>query len=155
MGPLGPVSHRPLRHEGQLQDRHLRVPVSGRVGVGDGCHVNLVARNVGICLSSDSPPTKGPSEDKERSGQRYSWWPPDQWPKREWSLDLLELSVEPPRSLPQFPKLLKQPRSNVFHQNPQVLSLHVWKLSQIALLQTTSLKESQNVLPEANFGSLL
>ena len=34
------------------------------------------------------------------------------------------------------------------HQNPQV---HVWKLSQHVLLQPASLKEWQNVLPEAKF----
>ena len=64
MGLLGPASHRPLRHEGQPQDRHVHVPVSGRDGMGDRCHVNLVAANVGICLPSDSSLAKGPSEDK-------------------------------------------------------------------------------------------
>ena len=77
------------------------------------------------------------------------------WPKREWSLDLLELSVEPPRSLPTLPKLLRQPSSGIFHSNPQLLRLHVWRLSQKALLQPASLRAWQTALPEANFASLL
>ena len=35
------------------------------------------------------------------------------WPKRVWSLDLLELSMAPPRVLPLLEKLLLQPRSNI------------------------------------------
>ena len=64
MGPLGPASHRPLHHEGQPQDQHIHVPISGQDGMGDECHVNLVARNVGVCLPSDSSHTEGPLEDK-------------------------------------------------------------------------------------------
>ena len=112
---------------GQPQDRHVHV--SGRDGVDDRRHVNLVAGNVGVC--------SGPLLAKE--GVFF--------------LDL-ELSIEHPRSLPLLPRLLKQSRSKLFHQNPQVLRFHIWKLSQRALLEQASLKEWRNVLPEANFGSL-
>ena len=76
------------------------------------------------------------------------------WPKREWSLDLLELSVEPPRALPLLPKLLKQPKVSVFHPKPQALCLHAWRLSQRALSLPDSRKQWRSVLPEANFASL-
>jgi len=50
------------------------------------------------------------------------------WPKQAWFPLLNQLAVEPPRQLPQRWNLLKQPRSNIFHQEPQVLNLHAWRL---------------------------
>ena len=64
LGPLGLTSHRSLCHEGKLHDRHFLVPISRQDGIGDRCHVNLVAGNVGVCLPSESSLTEGPSEDK-------------------------------------------------------------------------------------------
>ena len=34
-----------------------------------------------------------------------------------------------PIPLPPWDKMLKQPRSDVHHQNPRMLNLHAWKLS--------------------------
>ena len=51
------------------------------------------------------------------------------WPNRAWFPDLLELSTHPPVELPVFPTLLKQPRSDRFHLNPESLHLHAWRLS--------------------------
>ena len=45
------------------------------------------------------------------------------WPRRVWSLELLELSVEPPRELPLLEKLLLLLRSNIYHRNSQASHL--------------------------------
>ena len=53
------------------------------------------------------------------------------WPKHSWFLDLLNLSGRTSIPLPPWEKLLKQPRSDMYHQNPQVLNLYAWKLSKL------------------------
>ena len=50
------------------------------------------------------------------------------WPTQAWFPALLRLLVDHPRCLPARRTLLKQ-RSNMFHTNPQFLSLHAWRLS--------------------------
>jgi len=50
------------------------------------------------------------------------------WPKQPWFPLLNQLSLEPPLQLPQSRHLLKQPLSNVFHQDVRVLNLHAWLL---------------------------
>ena len=54
------------------------------------------------------------------------------WPAREWFPDLLELCVDHPRKLPEWSKLLKQPRVNRFHSAVGSLNLHAWRLSSLA-----------------------
>ena len=54
------------------------------------------------------------------------------WPAMSWFPLLLEWSICPPIRLPVSHKMLKQPRSNVFHQNPQILDLHAWRLEKSA-----------------------
>ena len=51
------------------------------------------------------------------------------WPKQEWFASILELLVDIPLVLPCWGKLLKQPRSGIFHQHPETFLLHAWKLS--------------------------
>jgi len=51
------------------------------------------------------------------------------WPKQAWYPLLLSLLVDEPRSLPVSQKLLKQPRTSLYHLNPGMLRLHVWRLS--------------------------
>ncbi len=51
------------------------------------------------------------------------------WPNQEWFPDLLSLIVDTPLQLPQWEKLLKQPHRQLFHSQPWVLNLHVWRLS--------------------------
>ena len=50
------------------------------------------------------------------------------WPKQPWWPLLNQLARTKPVSLPPWEKLLKQPMSNLFHPNPQVLNLHAWLL---------------------------
>ena len=50
------------------------------------------------------------------------------WPKQLWYPSLLNLSSVDPIPLPNMEKLLAQPRSDVFHQNPSQLHLHAWLL---------------------------
>ena len=68
------------------------------------------------------------------------------WSSRSWYPTLLSLLVDFPRKLPVHKKLLKQPHTNMFHKNPAVLNLHVWKLSGNTLLA----KDFQNKLPNAS-----
>ena len=49
-------------------------------------------------------------------------------PKQSWFPDLLTLSGRTSIPLPSCDKLLKQPTSNVYHQNLRLLSLLAWKL---------------------------
>lgn len=51
------------------------------------------------------------------------------WPSQNWFPLLLNLLVDQPRRLPPSRTLLKQPGSNLFHTNPEVLTLHGWRLS--------------------------
>ena len=51
------------------------------------------------------------------------------WPSRQWYPKLLNLLTDFPRKIRSTRKLLKQPISNIFHQNPEFLQLHAWKLS--------------------------
>ena len=50
------------------------------------------------------------------------------WPKRSWFPDLLDLSVDCPRRLPQWSALLSQP-GGFLHPNPSLLRLRAWRLS--------------------------
>ena len=51
------------------------------------------------------------------------------WSQKEWSPDLLNLSMAPSVTLPYRTGLLKQPHFHHLHQNLHVLHLHVWRLS--------------------------
>ena len=51
------------------------------------------------------------------------------WPAQPWFQELISLSVDHPRRIPLLPKLLKQPRRQIFHQSPEMLHLHAWRLS--------------------------
>ena len=51
------------------------------------------------------------------------------WPTQSWFPLLLQLSIDHPRALPPLQRLLKQPGRNLFHDNPQHLHLHAWRLS--------------------------
>ena len=50
------------------------------------------------------------------------------WPSKPWFWDLVEMSLDVRRRLPQIRTLLKQPMNNLFHANPASLNLHVWYL---------------------------
>ena len=50
------------------------------------------------------------------------------WDKKIHCLQLMRLAVKDPMPLPQYPKLLKQPHLQVFHQNLQALNLHAFWL---------------------------
>lgn len=55
------------------------------------------------------------------------------WPAKTWTTELLELCLEPPLKLPVLKTLLVQPRSSIFHDKPETMCLHAWRLSQKAL----------------------
>ena len=51
------------------------------------------------------------------------------WTDKSWFPELLDLLIDFPRELPSHWDLLKQPRRPLFHQAPQALRLHAWRLS--------------------------
>ena len=54
------------------------------------------------------------------------------WPRQEWFPDLLRLSIDTPRFLPQCPDLLCQPHFHRFHHGLQWLRLTTWRLSNVS-----------------------
>ena len=50
------------------------------------------------------------------------------WPTKPLFWDLVEMSLDVPRLLPQTQTSLKQPLNNHYHANPASLNLHVWYL---------------------------
>ena len=50
------------------------------------------------------------------------------WPNQEWFLDLLDLVIDFPITLPPVQKLLKQTFSHHFHPHPSNLNLHAWEV---------------------------
>ena len=57
------------------------------------------------------------------------------WPKQPWYPHLLDLLVDYPIRLPPRANLLRQPRTNIFHSDPERMALHAWKLSSNVCLQ--------------------
>lgn len=51
------------------------------------------------------------------------------WPRRHWYPDLLTMSVAKPIRLPVIRTLLHQPKTQIYHPNPQVFNLTAWLLS--------------------------
>jgi len=50
------------------------------------------------------------------------------WPKHAWFHQLLSIVKEPPLPLPCWLKMLRQPRTYVFHPSPHLFQLHGWLL---------------------------
>ena len=70
------------------------------------------------------------------------------WPRAPWFTRLLDLMIAVPLKLPVFHKLLKQPQTHqMYHPNPERLSLHAWKLSSITSLREDFLKKLSRELP--------
>ena len=76
----------------------------------NGHHVNFLEGNMGVRLPSIPSGSQSYGEDQRGLVEIVLLAP--WWPKRVWSLDLLELS-----KLPLLRKLLLQPRLNIYHQN--------------------------------------
>ena len=51
------------------------------------------------------------------------------WPKQAWFPHILNNLIDHPRRIPPWVRLLKQPRTNIYHDNPQLMNLHAWLLS--------------------------
>ena len=68
------------------------------------------------------------------------------WPSKPWFWDLVEMSLDVPRRLPQTRTLLKQPMNNIFHSNPASLNLHVWYLGAQRCNKEGSLQKWQTEL---------
>ena len=54
------------------------------------------------------------------------------WPTMSWFPLLLQLATAPPLRLRTSPTMLRQPKSNVFHKDPEGLALHAWLLAKHA-----------------------
>ena len=70
-----------------------------------------------------------------------------QWPRRHWYTTLLQMCVAEPIRLPYRVDLLKQPKTAIYHQNPEVFSLKAWLLSTDTVEQKVFLKKLENLSP--------
>ena len=70
------------------------------------------------------------------------------WPKQIWFPRLLDLLVELPFQLPTPWNMLKQPKSTIYHNQPEVYRLHAWKLSSNNVLKRDFQKRLQAGLLE-------
>jgi hypothetical protein len=70
------------------------------------------------------------------------------WPTQAWFPLLLSLLIDHPRVLPLNNRLLRQPGTDVFHDAPQVLRLHVWKLSSSLSDKRVFLDRCRDICPE-------
>lgn len=66
------------------------------------------------------------------------------WPRRHWYTELLSLAIDFPRILPEREDLLNQPKTKIFHPNPEIFKLSAWLLSTETSRQQAFLKESEN-----------
>ena len=71
------------------------------------------------------------------------------WPQRPWFVEVLELLVEVPVSLPKRVDLLRQPHFNRLHQNLHVLELTAWRVSSSPPSMSASLRQWRDNLPSA------
>ena len=95
--------------------------------MGNGCHVTLVERNVGVCPPSIPSFSQSVGEDQSRIGRYRS----SSTVVAKKSLVTRPTGVERGAALGAptfFEKLLMQPKSHVYHLNLQVLWLHAWRL---------------------------
>ena len=72
------------------------------------------------------------------------------WARHSWYPLILELLVDIPIKLPDFPDLLSQNHQQTFHQDPEMLNLVAWKLSNSEMSQKAFLRELQQLwqMPE-------
>ena len=61
------------------------------------------------------------------------------WPRQHWYTNLLSMAIGFPRSLPVREDLLSQPKSKIFHPNPEIFKL-------TALLLSTKISKQQDFL---------
>ena len=52
-----------------------------------------------------------------------------QWPRRHWYTNLLQSLIDYPRRLPVLNNLLHQPKTRIYHPNPEMFNLTAWLLS--------------------------
>ena len=69
------------------------------------------------------------------------------WPTQQWFPLLLSLLIDLPRELPISQSLLRQPGTSIFHHAPQVLKLHVWRLSNNPSSRQVFLERCPNICP--------
>ena len=66
------------------------------------------------------------------------------WPRRPWYPQLLQLLIANPIAIPNVQNLLRQPKTKIYHQNPELLNLHAWLISNIAFDQRVFQNELRN-----------
>ena len=119
--PKGLSQPRPHCQEVQHQVSNLRVTCAGQQG----------ARH----RHPSNEPMPSSSPDLDTGPQEIQpdevLYPHSGRPKLSWFPDLLNLSKDEPMPLPVWEKMLKQPRSSMYHQNPRMLNLHAWRLSSL------------------------
>ena len=83
------------------------------------------------------------------------------WERKNWFAQLLNMLVDIPRQLPQYPNLLKQPLIYKFHPDPQSLNLHACLVSSNILENRAFLRRLPNVshkkqdFPQTSFTNII
>ena len=137
----------------KVTDFHVTIP--GQDDMGNR-HGNLVEGHEGGKLLSTLSGAQSFGQNQKGTGggcTSCAWWP-----KRVWSLNFLELSIELPRACSickVYDSSRNCSRNPTDHQNLQMLWLNGWRLSPRALDLQDSLKTWLRELPDANFVSLL
>ncbi|CAC5415909.1 unnamed protein product [Mytilus coruscus] len=91
------------------------------------CSVDIMGKNVGICISTNMPNSKSIKIMSQFNCRLIMIAP--MWPRRHWYTELLQKSVACPIKLPIRQNLLYQPKTNIYHPNPEVFTLTAWLLS--------------------------
>jgi hypothetical protein len=65
------------------------------------------------------------------------------WPNQSWYPLLLQLLTDFPRELPNRKNLLRQPRTSIFHTQPEIFKFHAWKISSKVIETEAFLKKLQ------------
>ena len=121
-------------------------PIPDEKALATRCSLNGLELHPCLCLSSISSYSSCTSKIHQSQCKVLLIAP--LWPNRSWFPELLNLLISPPVTFPVISDLLEQLQGRLLHQNPQLLSLHAWKLlnnpSEIESfqrkLQTMSLK---------------
>ena len=118
---------RPVCYLSKSSLLHLFLALPRSSGSGDGHTPTVLGPPSGLSIPSFGYDSTGPPQAPITSSGAVLTLIAPYWPQRLWFLDLLDLAIALPVTLPLRPDLLSQPRSR--HHGLHRLHLHGWRLS--------------------------
>ncbi len=125
LADLEQTNDRLVCNPGQQKDAVVCVSNSRSGGLGSGCSQPELEPVICICLSSDSDSSASAKKGADVELRDYSDSP---------GLAKTAVVCQHSGALNRE-KMLKQPRSDIFHQNPQLFQFHAWRLSSSLIKQ--------------------